>query len=252
MTQEKRITVKKQAYAANDILADEIRKTMKEKNKLFFNFMGSVGAGKTFLLERLAEKLSPHYRVFVINGDIATTIDADRIAKKGAKTVQINTGGGCHLNALLIKKELDKIALDDYDIFITENVGNLICPAAWDVGAQKNIVVVSITEGEYVIKKHPIIFKNAEIAIINKCDLDGMGFDSRVLFEDATKIKSNRKNRGDADKNRLDDIYHEIREKIIHDVYYPGQKISEKGLASQYSLSRTPIREILQRLSNEG
>ena len=163
---------------------------MKSKSKLFFNFMGSIGAGKTFLLERLAEKLVPHYRVFVINGDIATTIDADRIAKRGATTVQINTGGGCHLNAKLIKNELDKINIDDYDIFFTENVGNLICPSAWDVGAQKNIVVVSITEGEYVIKKHPIIFKGAQIAVINKCDLDGLGFSSDTLVEDAKKIKS--------------------------------------------------------------
>jgi len=97
------------------------------------------------------------------------------------------------LNASLIMKELEKISLDDYDIFFTENVGNLICPAAWDVGAQLNIVVVSITEGEYVIKKHPIIFKDAEIAIINKCDLDGLGFDAQVLVEDASRIKSGMK-----------------------------------------------------------
>jgi hydrogenase nickel incorporation protein HypB len=193
MTQEKKITVKKPAYVENDKLADEIRQLMKDKDKLFFNFMGSIGAGKTFLLERLAEKLSPLYRVFVINGDIATTIDADRIAKRGVKTVQINTGGGCHLNAKLIKQELDKINIDDFDIFFTENVGNLICPSAWDVGAQMNIVVVSITEGEYVIKKHPIIFKGAQVAVINKCDLDGLGFNSDVLVEDAEKIKSNMK-----------------------------------------------------------
>ena len=191
MTQEKRITFKKQAYSVNDELADEIRSVMNEKDKFFFNFMGSVGAGKIFILERLAEKLSPHFKIFVINGDVATTIDADRIAKRGATTVQINTGGGCHLNAKLISNELEKINIDDYDIFITENVGNLICPSAWDVGAQKNVVVVSITEGEYVIKKHPIIFKGADIAIINKCDLDGLGFDSDTLVEDAAKIKSN-------------------------------------------------------------
>ncbi len=190
MTQNKKIEVKKQAYLVNDEQADAIRQLMKSKSKLFFNIMGSIGAGKTLLLERLAEKLSPHYNVFVINGDVATTIDADRIAARGATTVQINTGGGCHLNANLIQKELDKINIDDYDIFFAENVGNLICPSAWDVGAQLNIVVVSITEGEYVIKKHPIIFKGADIAVINKCDLDGLGFDSDTLVEDAEKIKS--------------------------------------------------------------
>ncbi len=193
MSPEKKITVKKQAYTVNDELADEIRFLMKEKKKLFFNIMGSVGAGKTLLLENLAQRLSKYHRIFVINGDIATTIDSDRIAQHGVKTVQINTGGGCHLNANLIQKELNKINLDNYDIFFAENVGNLICPAAWDIGAQLNVVVVSITEGEYVIKKHPIIFKNAEIAIINKCDLDGLGFDSDILVEDASKIKSSMK-----------------------------------------------------------
>ena len=193
MTQEKKIPVKKQAYLVNDALADKIRQIMKEKNKLYFNIMGSIGAGKTLLLERLAEKLSPHYKIFVINGDVATTIDSDRIAAHGATTVQINTGGGCHLNANLIQKELDKINIDDYDIFFAENVGNLICPSAWDVGAQLDVVVVSITEGEYVIKKHPIIFKGAQIAVINKCDLDGLGFDSTTLVEDANKIKSDMK-----------------------------------------------------------
>ena len=193
MSQEKKISVKKPVYVKNDELADEIRSKMESKGKLFFNIMGSIGAGKTLLLENLAVKLSSKYRVFVINGDVVTTIDADRIAKHGVTTVQINTGGGCHLNANLIEKELEKINIDDYDIFFTENVGNLICPAAWDVGAQMNIVVVSITEGEYVIKKHPIIFKDAEIAIINKCDLDGLGFDSQVLVEDASKIKSDMK-----------------------------------------------------------
>ena len=190
MVENKQVSVKKKAYVVNDELAEKIRNTMKTKNKRFFNVMGSIGAGKTLILERIAERLSPYYKVFVINGDVATTIDADRIAKYGATTVQINTGGGCHLTASLIQKELDKINIDDYNIFFTENVGNLICPAAWDVGAEKNIVVVSITEGEYVIKKHPIIFKWAQIAVINKCDIEGEDFDSKTLVEDASKIKS--------------------------------------------------------------
>lgn len=190
MVENKQISIKKKAYVVNDELAETIRNTMKTKNKRFFNVMGSIGAGKTLILERIAERLSPYYKVFVINGDVATTIDADRIAKYGATTVQINTGGGCHLSASLIQKELDKINIDDYNIFFTENVGNLICPAAWDVGAEKNIVVVSITEGEYVIKKHPIIFKGAQIAVINKCDIEGEDFDSKTLVEDASKIKS--------------------------------------------------------------
>ncbi|MHA1353226.1 MAG: hydrogenase nickel incorporation protein HypB [Candidatus Heimdallarchaeaceae archaeon] len=145
MTQEKKVSVKKKAYVLNDELADKIRQEMKAKNKRFFNIMGSIGAGKTAILEQLAEKLSKKYRVFVINGDVATTIDADRIAEHGAKTVQINTGGGCHLNAQLIQNELSKINIDDYDIFFAENVGNLICPANWDVGAELNNMLLKST-----------------------------------------------------------------------------------------------------------
>lgn len=193
MSEVKKVKVKSSAYQINDQLADEIRELMKKHGKKHFNIMGSIGAGKTLLLERIAERLSPHYRVFVINGDVATTIDADRIGKRGATTVQINTGGGCHLNAKLVKNELDKINIDDYDIYFTENVGNLICPANWDVGAQLNVVVVSITEGDYVVKKHPIMFKGADIAVINKCDLDGLGFDSKTLVKDAQQIKSDMK-----------------------------------------------------------
>ncbi|MHA1864950.1 MAG: hydrogenase nickel incorporation protein HypB [Candidatus Heimdallarchaeaceae archaeon] len=193
MTQEKKVSVKKKAYVLNDELADKIRQEMKAKNKRFFNVMGSIGAGKTAILEQIAEKLSKKYKVFVINGDVATTIDADRIAEHGAKTVQINTGGGCHLNAQLIQNELSKINIDDYDIFFAENVGNLICPANWDVGAELNIVVVSITEGQYVVKKHPIMFKGADIALINKCDLNIPGFDADTLVKDCSMIKSDMK-----------------------------------------------------------
>ncbi len=193
MTKDKKVQVKKNAYAVNDQLADEIRQTMKTHSAHHFNIMGSIGAGKTSLLEKLSEILSPHYNIFVINGDVATSIDADRIASHGATTTQIETHGGCHLNAKLVKKELDKINIDEYDLFFTENVGNLICPANWDVGAELNIVVISITEGPYVVKKHPIIFKGADIAIINKCDLKGIGFDIDELINDAKKVKSDMK-----------------------------------------------------------
>ncbi len=195
-TVEKSVKIEKNAYAVNDELADEIREIMKSRNKRFFNIMGSIGAGKTAILEKIAEKVSSKYRMFVINGDVATTIDADRIAAHGATTTQINTGGGCHLNAHLIKHELEKINIDDYDLYFAENVGNLICPANWDVGAEINIAVVSVTEGQYVVKKHPIMFKGVDIAVINKCDLSFPGFDEdtkKTLVEDCGKINSGMK-----------------------------------------------------------
>ncbi len=187
------IETKKAVEKDNDVLANRVHQIFKDNNIKSFDIVGAIGAGKTALLEKITEKLSSQYRILVICGDITTRVDADRIEKHNAETVQINTGRECALNAYHIHQIIKNKDLNNYDLVFIENVGNLICPAAWDIGAQLNVVVFSITEGEYVIKKHPIIFKNEEIAIINKCDLDGLGFDSDILVEDASKIKSSMK-----------------------------------------------------------
>jgi len=135
----------------NDLLAAE-NKTIFEKNRIkSFDIVGAIGAGKTSLLEVISRDLQKKYRVLVINGDVATRVDADRIEKVGAKAIQVNTGRECALNSYHISQVIKNINLTDYDIVFIENVGNLICPSDFILGVSKRVVVVSITEGPWVI-----------------------------------------------------------------------------------------------------
>ena len=173
--QTKKIEVNKSITAKDKELADTIRSRFDALNIKAFDVMGTIGAGKTTLLERIAERLQGKHPVLVINGDLATSIDADRIIKHGAKAIQINTGTGCHLNAHYVDKVLNELpdGLKPYKngfVFI-ENVGNLICPAGWDVGAHQRMIVTSVTEGPYHVKKHPHIFKIASIFVVNKIEM---------------------------------------------------------------------------------
>ena len=173
--QTKKIEVNKSITAKDKELADTIRSRFDALNIKAFDVMGTIGAGKTTLLERIAERLQGKYPVLVINGDLATSIDADRIIKHGANAIQINTGTGCHLNAHYVDKVLNELpdGLEPYKngyVFI-ENVGNLICPAGWDVGAHQRMIVTSVTEGPYHVKKHPHIFKIATIFVVNKIEM---------------------------------------------------------------------------------
>jgi hydrogenase nickel incorporation protein HypB len=154
------------------------------------NILGSVGSGKTSLVEAIAEKLA-HRRdeILVIAGDVTTTIDADRIAQHGVRTIQVNTGVECHLDAKLIRKALDAVGLESTKIVIIENVGNLICPADFPLGSHVRLVVVSVTEGPWMIQKHPVMFHEADVLIINKIDLaEVMEVDVDQLERDAKQI----------------------------------------------------------------
>jgi hydrogenase nickel incorporation protein HypB len=174
---------------ANRIIAEKVREKLNRSRVLAIDVMGSVGSGKTALIESAVEKLKEKYRIAMIAGDVATTIDADRVERHGVPTVQINTGKECHLDANLVDKALGKLSLSDLDILFIENVGNLICPGDFPVGAQKRVVVVSVTEGPYMVVKHPLIFQTAEIAVINKIDLaSAMGVDPDALAADALKV----------------------------------------------------------------
>jgi hydrogenase nickel incorporation protein HypB len=153
--------------------------------------MGSVGSGKTSLIEATVERLKGKYRIAMIAGDVATTIDADRVERHGVPTVQINTGKECHLDANLVDKALGRLNLGDLDLLFVENVGNLICPGDFPIGAQKRVVVVSVTEGPYMVVKHPLIFQIAHVAVINKVDLaTAMGVDPDMLARDASRVNS--------------------------------------------------------------
>ena len=173
----------------NEELAQQNRKLLDEHGVLCIDVMGSVGSGKTTLLEKMAQKLKEKYRIAVIAGDVTTTIDADRIKRQGVSSIQVNTGRECHLDANLVRKALERIDLDSIDVLFIENVGNLICPADFPLGAHKRVVVVSITEGEYMILKHPMIFRDADVIVINKVDLaQAMGVDPEKLVGDALQI----------------------------------------------------------------
>jgi hydrogenase nickel incorporation protein HypB len=177
---------------ANRKLAEENAETLRRYGVRSFDIMGSVGSGKTSLIERLVQMLKGRYRIAAIGGDVATTIDAERIGRHGVKVLQINTGKECHLDANLVKKALSRLDLSSIDILFIENVGNLICPADFPLGCEKRVVVVSVSEGEHMVVKHPYIFAGADLAVINKIDLSTiMGVDPSKIERDIHLIKPN-------------------------------------------------------------
>ena len=178
----------------NENLAAQNKEIFKKHNIMSFDIVGAIGAGKTALLESISKKISKNKRVLVINGDITTRIDADRIEKHGVKTIQINTGRECALNSYHISQVIKNLNLSEYDVIFIENVGNLICPSDFILGTDKRIVVVSITEGPWVIRKHPMLFKFSDVAIINKVDLiDVIDVSIEDMISDALEINPNLK-----------------------------------------------------------
>jgi len=174
---------------ANRKLATENKELLKKNGVKAIDVMGSIGSGKTSLIEKLVQNLKGKYRMAAFKGDLTTTIDAEMIARHGVEVVPINTGKECHLDANLIKKALKRISLEDIDLLFIENVGNLICPAEFPLGSDKRIVVVSVTEGPYMVVKHPFIFMDADVVVINKVDLaQAMGVDVKKLEKDAKVI----------------------------------------------------------------
>ena len=184
------IKMDKNLFGKNDTLARDNLSLLDKHSIHAIDILGSIGSGKTTLIQQLVQHLQPEYRTAAIAGDITTTIDADRIKEKGASVLQINTDGGCHLDANMVKNALNLLDLTKLDLILVENVGNLICPGGWPVGTHKRMVVVSVTEGPYMIVKHPYIFQNASVAAINKIDLaEPMEVDTQKLMQDALKIK---------------------------------------------------------------
>jgi len=171
---------------ANERMAALNRRTFDRAGAKVIDFMGSIGSGKTSIIEKLVESLKDRYRIGVIAGDTATDIDAQRIGRHGVPSIQINTGKECHLDAPLVRKASKKLLREGVNLVFIENVGNLICPAEFPLGSHKRVVVVSVTEGEYMIKKKQDIFRAAEVGIINKKDMSGpMGIDPNALVDDA-------------------------------------------------------------------
>jgi hydrogenase nickel incorporation protein HypB len=171
---------------ANERMAELNRRIFDRNGVKVIDFMGSIGSGKTSIIEKLVEVLKGRYRVGVIAGDTTTSIDAERVSRHGVPSIQINTGRECHLDAPLVRKASKKLLREGVNLILIENVGNLICPAEFPLGAHKRAVVVSVTEGEYMIKKKQDIFRAAEVGIINKKDMAVyMEIDIKELVKDA-------------------------------------------------------------------
>lgn len=168
------IPVLKEITEANSLLAASLRADFRQRDVLVLDIIASPGAGKTSLLERTIERLKNELRIAVIEGDPTSTIDADRVEAAGVPAVQINTDGGCHLEAGMIRAALGPggLSLDGADVVIIENVGNLLCPTGWDLGEDAKVVVASLPEGDDKPLKYPMAFLTAQAAVINKIDLE--------------------------------------------------------------------------------
>jgi hydrogenase nickel incorporation protein HypB len=166
-----KIVVAKEILKANDQVAAENRDTFERAGTRVVNVMASPGAGKTSTILATIERLLPGTKSGVIEGDIASTIDADKIAERGIPVVQINTGGTCHLDAPMIKGALAHLPLEEIDVLFVENVGNLICPTSYKLGAHIDLVIASVPEGWDKPYKYPGIFAAADVVLLNKCDM---------------------------------------------------------------------------------
>lgn len=162
---------------------------LEEHGVLAIDVMGSIGSGKTTMIERLSSRLGKSVTVGVVAGDLTTTVDAQRIEERGAQVVEVNTGKECHLDANLVRKALEVLPVEKLDLLFIENVGNLICPNEFPLGAQKRLVVISVTEGPYMVVKHPYIFRGADVVAINKVELAAaMKVDPEKLKRDVLAV----------------------------------------------------------------
>ncbi len=184
-----RIAVEKKVLNQNQILAEQLRERYREHGILCVNLISSPGSGKTALLERTLERMDKSARVAVLTGDLQTENDARRLAKFGFPVKQITTGGVCHLDAGMIERHLADWKLEDLDLLIVENVGNLVCPASYDLGEDAKIVLLSTTEGEDKPLKYPAIFFKSELMLLTKIDLlPYVPFKAELAHENARRV----------------------------------------------------------------
>jgi hydrogenase nickel incorporation protein HypB len=168
------IEVKEDILADNRAIAEKLREQLKNKKTFLLNLMSSPGSGKTTTILKTIEALRDHWTFGVIEADIDSTVDAQKIAAQGVRAVQLKTGGLCHLDASMVLKGLQELDLDKLDIVIIENVGNLVCPAEFDTGAVKNAMILSVPEGDDKPLKYPLMFTVCDVLIVNKIDYLGL------------------------------------------------------------------------------
>ncbi len=183
------IRVLENILEANDQAADQNRQRLQEAGVAALNLISAPGAGKTALLERVIPLLSPRYRVGVLEGDIATTRDAERIGALGVPVIQLLTNGGCHLEAALVARGLAELPLEGLDVVFIENVGNIACPAEFDLGEAAKVGLLSVTEGHDKPAKYPLLFHELKALVLNKVDLlDYTDFDMEVFLRDFRRM----------------------------------------------------------------
>ena len=162
--------VKERVNADNNKVAAQTRELLKEKNVFFINLMASPGAGKTTLLTRTIEALKDTYKIGVMEADVDSSVDAQTIEKLGVKVIQLHSGGLCHMDADMTYRGLEKLGLEDLDLIFLENIGNLVCPAEFDVGAQMKVMILSVPEGDDKPLKYPLMFEVSDVVLVNKID----------------------------------------------------------------------------------
>jgi len=183
------IELEKDLLAKNRKLARANRKRLDQLKIISVDVMGSVGSGKTSLIKGILRKLAMGETAAVIAGDLTTTIDAERIEQEGPRVIQVNTGKECHLDAHLVGQAIERMKLVGVKVLFIENVGNLICPGEFPLGAHKRLVVVSVTEGPYTLMKHPYIFREADVIVLNKIDMArAMKVNPGQMEKDAKKV----------------------------------------------------------------
>ena len=165
------LEIKQSVFADNDREADAVREGLKARGQYLLNLMSSPGSGKTTTLSRTIEALAPELKLAVMEADIDSDVDAATISKLGAKTIQLHTGGMCHLDAGMCRQGLDGLAASDADLIFLENVGNLVCPAEFDTGACKNACILSVPEGDDKPLKYPLMFQVCDVVLVNKIDV---------------------------------------------------------------------------------
>jgi hydrogenase nickel incorporation protein HypB len=181
------VEIQHDIMAANRKLAQKNQKILDDSNVFAVDVLGAIGSGKTSLIENLIQEIK--YPVAVIAGDVISKFDAGRFEQYNVPVIGLNTGKECHLDAHLVEHAFHDLPLDEVDVLFIENVGNLICPVDFDLGAHMRMVVISVSEGDDTVEKHPLIFKEADLVVINKVDIaDAVGADKNKMMDDVLKL----------------------------------------------------------------
>ncbi|MBQ9517109.1 MAG: hydrogenase nickel incorporation protein HypB [Eubacterium sp.] len=189
MADFKVIEIKKSVFENNDREADLLRGELKQNKTFLLNLMSSPGSGKTTTLRQTIARLKDEYKMGVMEADIDSDVDAKTIAETGVQSIQLHTGGMCHLDAGMTKQGLDNIDANDFDFIVLENVGNLVCPAEFDTGASKNAMILSVPEGDDKPLKYPLMFTISDVVLINKIDTKSVfDFDDEAVVQRIKKL----------------------------------------------------------------